>query len=143
MDKTTRELLEAIKEGEENPCGLCAIDLHDGSPLEPAIEAWRDAGYPDLDQPEALPEGTCWTCANDNGTICLFLADNICSPEREAVDEWCDEAIADDQIAPPRDYTGPPCPGCEPSHPTVTQPDPWPDDTTPTRAAPWLEGQGR
>ena len=27
--------------------------------------------------------------------------------------------------------------------PTVTQSDPWPDDTTPTRAAPWLDGERR
>jgi len=25
----------------------------------------------------------------------------------------------------------------------VTQSDPWPDDTTPTRAAPWLDGERR
>jgi len=75
MDKTTRELLEAVKEGEENPCGLCAIDLQDGSPLEPAIEAWRDAGYPDLEEPEAPEErGCCFNCSHEqesaNGPNC-------------------------------------------------------------------------
>jgi hypothetical protein len=70
-------------------------------------KAWREAGYPDLDEPEP---GTCWTCRWAYGNTC-----NEPTPvgweKCASISEWANRL---ESPTPPRDYSGPPCPGWEP-----------------------------
>jgi hypothetical protein len=97
MHKTTRALLEFLRH------------TTTAFPKEtPQYHDWREAGYPDLDEPEPeLEPGTCLTCKHDAGPYCI--------PENERLDihEWAQYAcniggrVRDD-------YRGPRCPGWEP-----------------------------
>jgi hypothetical protein len=110
MHKTTRALLEYLRH------------TTTAFPKEtPQYHDWREAGYPDLDEPEPEPEpGTCWTCAHDF----------VCGPGQHdckrmpwvvgdggqwhrGAYSWID-CCEDHNGMPPRNYSGPPCPGWEP-----------------------------
>jgi len=113
MHETTWELLLRLKEANDsNDMGPAECWHHIG----PAVFEWRNAGQPipDLAEPEALPEGTCWTCARAEFDGDAYTCDDESDgPKRKAVEQWWDNCD-DEQMMPPRTYNGPPCPGFEP-----------------------------
>ncbi len=93
MHETTKALLELLRTAEYV--------------AGPTFSAWRDAGYPDLDGAEALPEGTCWVCKKDSEWGCHDFDEN------PAVEQWVHaHTVAGEP--PARPYNGPPCPGFQP-----------------------------
>jgi hypothetical protein len=116
MHKTAREILFILRDLDEDealgPCyGIQRGEAAEGLPLDSAIEAWREAGHPIPNQDEPEPEqGTCWTCRWAYGNAC-----NEPTPagleKCASIFEWANRL---ESPMPPRDYSGPPCPGWEP-----------------------------
>jgi hypothetical protein len=110
MHKTTRALLEFLRH------------TTTAFPKEtPQYHDWREAGYPDLDEPEHEPKlapGTCWTCRHAPKDKHEYE----CEPcfEGGEVDEWVGTwwkrrtKNENGFTVPPRNYSGPPCPGWDP-----------------------------
>jgi len=104
MDKTTLDLLKAIK-------GV-ADDYPRKRVLGEYFHLWREAGYPDLPKPAAPTLETCWTCGHNWQSAERDSYECDPADTDESVWEWaCMNASGHPKAMPPRDYSGPPCPG--------------------------------
>ena len=115
MDKTTREALMTLKTH-------LLVDSSDSFRIHAkAARAWRDAGYPDMDEPKPTTPETCWTCAHnyfDDDEGCYN-----CKPADErgsATERWAGDSahiMRGRQAMPDKNHNGPPCPGWTPKEP--------------------------
>lgn len=108
MHPTTKELLAEIKNGHENLGGV-------GLTLA-TFTRWKDAGYPDLTEPEHHGQD-CWTCGrNENDNFCTHNDVSMWEPIRSWLRSNC--ALGCEVYdMPPRNGNHPPCPGWTPKEP--------------------------